>query len=53
MRSTPARVKIETSVADFFGQSAMRASAAAGIFALGVLAHDDPVDLLAVRAAGS
>ena len=53
MRSTPARVKTATSVADLDRQPAVRAPADAGVLALGVLADDDPVDVLAVRRAGS
>lgn len=33
---------------DFLGQPAVRAPAAPGIFAFGILADDDPVDLLPV-----
>ena len=45
MRSTPARVIIDTSVAASIGQALVDAPADAGIFALGVLAHDDPVQV--------
>ena len=47
MRSTPARVNIDTSVAASLGQAAVHAAADAGVLAFGVLAHDHPVELRA------
>ena len=45
MRSTPARVMIETSVATSSGRPRCDAAADAGIFAFRILAHDHPVEL--------
>ncbi len=45
IRSTPARVKIATSVPTSSGMAAVGAAADAGIFALAVLAHDHPVEI--------
>ena len=44
IRSTPVLVMMETSVATSSGRPLCDAAAYAGIFALGVLAHDDPVE---------
>ena len=48
MRSTPAAREDRGLGRDFFGQAAVHAAAGAGVLALGVLAHDDPVDLVGI-----
>ena len=53
IRSTPARVIIETSVADLDRQAAVHAAADAGVFALAVLAHDHPVEVFACGSASA
>ena len=51
MRSTPARVRIDTSVATSSGKPLVDAAADAGIFAFRVFADDHPVEFLAVNVA--
>jgi len=54
IRVTPRRVKIAVSVPTSSGKTAVGASALPSVFAFGVFAHDDPVEIaaLAVRARG-
>lgn len=46
IRVTPARVKIETSVATSSGSPPVRAAALAGIFTVRIFTHDHPVEIL-------